>query len=46
MQMLESVHLLTFSGRAYSLAFLFSGVPFLAIFRAVFIYLVLFSGLL
>ena len=38
---LGSVHLLAFSARACSLAFLSSGYPFLAIRRAVFIYLVL-----
>ena len=42
---LESVHLLAFSARACSLAFLSSRVSFLAISRAVLIYLVLFSGL-
>ena len=42
---LESVHLLAFSARACSLAFLYLGVSFLAISRAVLIYLVLFSGL-
>ena len=41
---LESVHLLAFSARACSLAFLSLGVSFLAICRAVLIYLVLFSG--
>ncbi len=40
-----SVHLLAFSAWSCSLAFLFLGVPFLAICSAVFIYLVLFSGL-
>ena len=40
-----SVHLLAFSARSCSLAFLFLGVPFLAICSAVLIYLVLFSGL-
>ena len=43
---LESVHLLAFSARACSLAFLSLGVSFLAISMAVLIYLVLFSGLL
>ena len=38
---LESVHLLAFSARACSLAFLSSGSPFLAIYKAVFVYLVL-----
>ena len=42
---LESVHLLAFSARDCSLAFLYLGVSFLAISRAVLIYLVLFSGL-
>ena len=42
---LESVHLLAFSARACSLAFLSLGVSFLEIFRAFLIYLVLFSGL-
>ena len=45
---LESVHLLAFSARARSLAFLSLGVSFLASFRAVLIYLVFFfffSGL-
>ena len=42
---LESVQLLAFSARACSLAFLSLGVPFLAICRAVLIYVVLFSGL-
>ena len=40
-----SVHLLAFSAWSCSLAFLFLGDPFLAICSAVFIYLVLFSGL-
>ena len=40
---LESVHLLAFSSRACFLAFLSLGVSFLAISRAVLIYLVLFS---
>ena len=40
-----SVHLLAFSAWSCSLAFLFLGVPFLAICRAVLIYLVLFSVL-
>ena len=39
---LASVHLLAFSARACSLAFLSSGSPFLAIYKAVFVYLVLF----
>ena len=39
---LKSVHLLAFSARVCSLAFLSSGSPFLAICRAVFIHLVLF----
>ncbi len=39
---LESVHLLAFSARACSLAFLSLGVPFLAICRAVLIYVVFF----
>ena len=38
---LGSVHLLAFSARACTLAFLSSGSAFLAIFRAIFIYLVL-----
>jgi len=42
---LKSVHLLAFSARACSLAFLSLVSPFLAICRAVFIYLFLFSGL-
>ena len=42
---LESVQLLALSARACSLAFLSLGVPFLAICRAVLIYVVLFSGL-
>ena len=42
---LESVHLLSFSARACSLAFLSSVSPFLAVCRAVLIYFVLFSGL-
>ena len=42
---LGSDELLAFSARACSLAFLFLGVPFLAICRALLIYLVLFSGL-
>ena len=42
---LGSVHLLSFSARACSLAFLSSVSPFLAICRAVLIYFVLFSGL-
>ncbi len=42
---LESVHLLVFWARACSLAFLSLGASFLAICRAVLIYLVLFSGL-
>ena len=42
---LESVHLLAFSARACSLAFLSSVSPFLAVCRAVLIYLVIFSGL-
>ena len=42
---LGSVQLLAFSARAYSLAFLSLGVPFLAISGAVSIYLVLFGGL-
>ena len=42
---LESVHLLAFSDRAFSLAFLFLGVSFLAISRAVLIYVVIISGL-
>ena len=42
---LESVHLLAFSARACSLAFLSLAVPFLAICRAVLIYVVLFSAL-
>ena len=42
---LESVHLLAFSSRACSLAFLSLGVSFFRISRAVLIYLVLFSGL-
>ena len=42
---LESVHLLAFSARACSLAFVSLGVSFLAISKAVLIYLVLFSGL-
>ena len=42
---LESVHLLVFSGRACSLAFLSLWVLFLAISWAVLIHLVLFSGL-
>ena len=37
---LGSVHLLAFSGRACSLAFLSSVSPFLAVYRAVFIYFV------
>ena len=41
---LESVHLLAFSGRACSLALLLLGVSFLAICRAVLIYLALFWG--
>ena len=41
---LESVHLLVFSARACSLAFLSSVSPFLTICRAVFVYLVLFGG--
>ena len=40
---LRAVHLLAFSARACSLAFLSSRSPFLAICRAVFVYLVLFS---
>ena len=42
---LGSVHLLSFSARACSLAFLSSVSPILAICRAVLIYFVLFSGL-
>ena len=42
---LGSVQLLAFSARACSLSFLSLGVAFLEIFRAVLIYLVLFSGL-
>ena len=42
---LESFHLLAFSARACSLVFLSLGVSFLAISKAVLIYLVLFSGL-
>ena len=42
---LESVHLLALSARACSLAFLSLAVPFLAICRAVLIYVVLFSAL-
>ena len=42
---LESVHLLAFWARACSLPFLYLLVSFLAISRAVVIYLVLFSGL-
>ena len=41
----ESVHLLAFSAEACSLAFLSLGVSFLAICKAVLIYLDLFSGL-
>ena len=41
----ESVHFSAFSAEACSLAFLSLGVSFLAICRAVLIYLVLFSGL-
>ena len=41
---LRSVHMLAFSAWARSLAYLYLGVPFLAICRAVLIYLVLFSG--
>ena len=37
--------MLAFSARACSMAFLFLGVPFLGICRAVLMYLVLFSGL-
>ena len=42
---LGSVHLLAFSARACSLALLSSVSPFLAICRAVFVYLVLLRGL-
>ena len=42
---LGSVHLLAFSARACSLAFLSSVSPFLAIYKGVLIYWVLFSGL-
>ena len=42
---LGSVHLLAFSARASSLAFLSSVSPFVTICRAVFIYLVLLGGL-
>ena len=42
---LGSVHLLAFSARACSLAFLSSVSPFLTICRAVFIYLILLGGL-
>ena len=42
---LESVHLLALSARACSLAFLSLAVPFLAICRAVLIYVVFFSAL-
>ena len=42
---LGSVHLLAFSARAFSLAFLSVGGSFLSISMAILIYLVLFSGL-